>query len=106
MKSKDERWMAARPNYRGEMDIIDETNKIIGTFKNEKDAKEYVRRWNYFMDMENKLNEVEGLLHDGETAEDDGEVVRAVRESEGDYLSMLTDIGGDIRAFLDNMNKN
>ncbi len=39
------------------------------------------------------LKHIEKALHDGQTAEQDGDVVQAVREREGDYLSMLTDLG-------------
>lgn len=39
------------------------------------------------------LKELEEALHDGETAEDDGYAVQDVREREGDYLVLLTDLG-------------
>lgn len=39
------------------------------------------------------LKSLEKALHNGKTAKGDGYVVQAVRESDGDYLSMLTDLG-------------
>lgn len=83
------------------------TGGLKGREHDEATAAELVRRWNAYPEqqeriakLEAKLREVEALLHDGPTAEEDGEVVRAVREREGDYLSMLTDIGAGIEAFL------
>lgn len=45
-------------------------------------------------DLLRTMRHIEKALHDGQTAEQDGDVVKAVRESDGDYLSMLTDLGG------------
>ena len=39
------------------------------------------------------LKKLETALHNGDTAETDGYAVQDVREREGDYLVVLTDLG-------------
>jgi len=47
------------------------------------------------------LKHLEKALHNGKTAKTDGDVVQAVREHEGDYLSMLTDLGEIARGAIE-----
>jgi DNA phosphorothioation-dependent restriction protein DptG len=44
-------------------------------------------------DLLRTMRHIEKALRDGQTTEQDGDVVKAVREREGDYLTMLTDLG-------------
>lgn len=44
---------------------------------------------------------LETALHNGKTADDDGYAVKMVRESEGDYLVMLTDLGEIARGAIE-----
>lgn len=58
-----------------------------------KNAEDIVKKYNSQTELLRVLKEIEKALRNGKTAETDGDVVQAVREREGDYLTMLTDLG-------------